>query len=43
MDQVKAEFVAAIQMAALCGFDMIELHTAHDSLISSFISTKPNI
>ncbi|MEQ3670549.1 bifunctional salicylyl-CoA 5-hydroxylase/oxidoreductase [Pseudophaeobacter sp.] len=43
MDQVKAEFVAAAQMAARCGFDMIELHAAHGYLISSFISPKSNI
>ncbi len=40
MDTVRDEFVAATQMAARCGFDMIELHAAHGYLISSFISPK---
>jgi anthraniloyl-CoA monooxygenase len=43
MDQIKAEFVSATEMAARCGFDMIELHAAHGYLISSFISPKSNI
>lgn len=42
MDQVREEFVSATQMAARCGFDMIELHAAHGYLISSFISPKSN-
>jgi anthraniloyl-CoA monooxygenase len=42
MDRVKAEFVAATQMADRAGFDMIELHAAHGYLISSFISPVSN-
>lgn len=43
MDNVRDQFVAATQMAARCGFDMIELHAAHGYLISSFISPLSNI
>ena len=42
MDNVRRQFVAATQMAARCGFDMIELHAAHGYLISSFISPLSN-
>jgi anthraniloyl-CoA monooxygenase len=42
MNTVKAEFVAATQMADHAGFDMIELHAAHGYLISSFISPLSN-
>ncbi len=43
MDRVKAQFVAAVEMADRAGFDMIELHAAHGYLISSFISPLSNV
>ena len=42
MDKVTMQFVRAVEMAAVCGFDMIELHAAHGYLISSFISPVSN-
>ena len=43
MDEVREQFVAAVQMAERAGFDMIELHAAHGYLISSFISPLSNV
>ena len=43
MDKVLLQFVQATEMAARCGFDIIELHAAHGYLISSFISPISNI
>ncbi|MCH8550332.1 MAG: bifunctional salicylyl-CoA 5-hydroxylase/oxidoreductase [Natronospirillum sp.] len=42
MDQVKAEFVHAAQLAEQAGFDMLELHCAHGYLLSSFITPLTN-
>lgn len=42
MDAIKAQFVAAAEMASRADFDMIELHAAHGYLISSFISPISN-
>jgi len=43
MDMVRDQFVAATEMAARCGFDMVELHAAHGYLLSSFISPLSNV
>lgn len=42
LDAIKAQFVAAAEMADRAGFNMIELHAAHGYLISSFISPVSN-
>jgi len=42
MESVKAQFVAAAQMGAACGFDLLELHCAHGYLLSSFITPLSN-
>ncbi len=42
MESVKAQFVAAAQMGASCGFDLLELHCAHGYLLSSFITPLSN-
>ena len=42
MDLVRDQFVAAAEMAARAGFDMLELHCAHGYLLSSFITPLTN-
>ncbi|TGG93360.1 bifunctional salicylyl-CoA 5-hydroxylase/oxidoreductase [Natronospirillum operosum] len=42
MDQVRAEFVQAAQLAEQADFDMLELHCAHGYLLSSFITPLTN-
>ncbi|MEI2384424.1 bifunctional salicylyl-CoA 5-hydroxylase/oxidoreductase [Breoghania sp. JC706] len=42
MDTVRDQFVAAAEMAACAGFDMLELHCAHGYLLSSFITPVTN-
>lgn len=42
MALVKAQFVAAAEMAERAGFDMLELHCAHGYLMSSFITPLTN-
>ncbi|WP_376702088.1 bifunctional salicylyl-CoA 5-hydroxylase/oxidoreductase [Mesorhizobium sp. ISC25] len=42
MDMVRDQFVASAQMAARCGFDMLEIHAAHGYLLSSFITPLTN-
>jgi anthraniloyl-CoA monooxygenase len=42
MDQVRAQFVHATQMAERAGFDMLELHYAHGYLMSAFITPLTN-
>jgi anthraniloyl-CoA monooxygenase len=42
MNLVREQFVAAAEMAARAGFDMLELHCAHGYLLSSFITPLTN-
>jgi len=43
MDEVKAQYLATIEMAQTCGFDMIELHFAHGYLLSAFLTPLSNL
>ena len=42
MDRVKADFVAATEMADRAGADMVEMHAAHGYLLATFISPVTN-
>jgi anthraniloyl-CoA monooxygenase len=42
MELVRDQFVAATQMGARAGFDLLELHCAHGYLLASFISPLTN-
>jgi anthraniloyl-CoA monooxygenase len=42
MDTVRDQFVAAVEMAVQCGFDMVELHAAHGYLLSGFLTPLQN-
>ncbi len=42
MDRVREDFVRSTQLAALAGFDWLELHCAHGYLLSGFISPLTN-
>jgi len=42
MNLVREQFVASAEMAARCGFDMLEIHAAHGYLLSSFITPLTN-
>jgi anthraniloyl-CoA monooxygenase len=42
MARIIAEFVAATERGARCGFDMLELHSAHGYLLASFLSPLTN-
>jgi anthraniloyl-CoA monooxygenase len=42
MDVVCSQFVKATEMGARCGFDLLELHSAHGYLLASFISPLTN-
>jgi anthraniloyl-CoA monooxygenase len=42
MDEVRGQFVRAVDMARAADFDMIELHCAHGYLLSSFLTPISN-
>ncbi len=43
MDRVLDDFVRAARMAALSGFDLLELHFAHGYLLGTFLSPLTNV
>ena len=42
MEVVTADFVRATRLAALAGFDLLEIHMAHGYLLASFVSPLTN-
>lgn len=42
LDEIKAQFVSAVEYAEHADFDMVELHAAHGYLLASFISPLTN-
>lgn len=42
MERIRAQFVAAARRAEQAGFDMIEIHAGHGSLLASFVSPALN-
>lgn len=42
LDRVRDSFVTAAQRAVRCGFDLIEVHSAHGYLLQSFLSGLTN-
>jgi anthraniloyl-CoA monooxygenase len=42
MEQVKEEFVRAVEFSEAAGFDLVEVHMAHGYLLSTFLSPLTN-